>query len=96
MLPGQHVLQVCHHVGDHGPQCRAEVHLSGVLNGHGVALAVVEPKVTTVCHMEAGTWMRDGEIIHNAAGTSGENKSAALQHKKALMFAEDIICDPAM
>lgn len=54
-LPGQHVLQVCHHIGHHSPQRGAEVHLSRVLHSHGVALAVMEPEVAAICHMEAGT-----------------------------------------
>lgn len=59
MLPRQHVLQVCHNIGNHSPQCRAEVHVMRVLNTHGVTLTMVEPEVSTVCHMKAGTWMRD-------------------------------------
>lgn len=61
VLSGQHFLQVCHDISNHGPQCRAEVHVSRVLDAHGVAFTVVEPKVTAVCHVEAGTWMTQGQ-----------------------------------
>lgn len=58
-LPGQHVLQVCHHVRHHGPQRWAEVHVSRILDGHGVTFGVVEPEVSAVSHVEAGTWQAE-------------------------------------
>lgn len=57
-LPTQHVLQVCHDIGNNSPQRRAEIHIMRVLNGHGVTFTVVEPKVAAVFHVEAGTWIR--------------------------------------
>lgn len=59
-LPIKHLLQVCHDIRNNGPQCRAEVHVLRVLNGHGVTFTVMEPEVATVGHMEAGSWTRGG------------------------------------
>lgn len=59
-LPIKHLLQVCHDIRNNGPQCRAEVHVLRVLNGHGVTFTVMEPEVATVGHMEAGSWTTGG------------------------------------
>lgn len=58
-LPGQHLLQVSHYVGHHRPQGRTQVHFYGALNRHGVSVGVVEPEVSTVCNVQAGSWRTD-------------------------------------